>query len=473
MRFTLPHRTNGPGRPLLAGAAVAVLALAALASLSAVQLRPTGHAVTPSDVPAPPSGWSTLWSDDFTGAAGTGLDTANWLYDTGTSYPGGAAHWGTNEVETVTDSTDNVYHDGSGNLVIKPIRSGSSWTSGRVESRRTDLAAPAGGQLEVTASIRQPDPASGLGYWPAFWMLGADARPVGATNWPGIGEIDIMEDVNAASQHASTLHCGVDPGGPCNETTGIGSGLQACSGCQTGYHTYSVIVDRTDTSAEQIRWYLDGTNFFTVNQSQMDATTWHNAVDHGFFLILNVAIGGAFPDAICGCTSPAADTSSGAGMSVDYVAAYQTGAGTPSSPPPGGDTDAYSTIQAEGHDGASSVSAESTTDSGGGEDVGQLADGGWLRYDDVQFGSTPATQFVARVASGAGGGVSGLVQVRLDSPTATPVGSFAVGNTGGWQSWRTVPANITTVTGRHTVYLTFDSGQPAPFVSLNWFTFGH
>jgi Carbohydrate binding module (family 6) len=54
-----------------------------------------------------------------------------------------------------------------------------------------------------------------------------------------------------------------------------------------------------------------------------------------------------------------------------------------------------------------------------------------------------------------------------------PVGSFAIANTGGWQSWRSVPANIAAVTGVHSVYLTFTSGQPADFVSLNWVTFGH
>ncbi|GAA3445345.1 carbohydrate-binding protein [Planomonospora venezuelensis] len=42
----------------------------------------------------------------------------------------------------------------------------------------------------------------------------------------------------------------------------------------------------------------------------------------------------------------------------------------------------------------------------------------------------------------------------------------------GWQSWRTIPANIRAVTGTHTVYITFSSGQPADFVNLNWFTFG-
>ena len=52
-----------------------------------------------------------------------------------------------------------------------------------------------------------------------------------------------------------------------------------------------------------------------------------------------------------------------------------------------------------------------------------------------------------------------------------PVGSFSVANTGGWQSWRTIPANISGVTGTHDVYLTFTSGQPSDFVNVNWFNF--
>ena len=89
-------------------------------------------------VPAAPAGMTTVFSDDFTGAAGTGLNTANWLYDIGTGYAGGAANWGTGEVETMTNSTANVYQDGGGNLVIKPVRdSAGNWTSGRVETQRT------------------------------------------------------------------------------------------------------------------------------------------------------------------------------------------------------------------------------------------------------------------------------------------------------------------------------------------------
>ena len=44
-------------------------------------------------VPAPPAGYTLVFGDDFNGAAGTRLNDANWLYDVGTGYPGGAANW--------------------------------------------------------------------------------------------------------------------------------------------------------------------------------------------------------------------------------------------------------------------------------------------------------------------------------------------------------------------------------------------
>jgi hypothetical protein len=133
---------------------------------------------------------------------------------------------------------------------------------------------------------------------------------------------------------------------------------------------------------------------------------------------------------------------------------------------------AYAPIQAERATGQSGTATESTVDSDGGEDVGWIGNGDWLRYDNVDFGATPATQFYARLASGAGYGISGLVEVRLDGPWNAPIGTLAIANTGGWQSWRTVPANIGPVTGTHTVYLTYTSAQPADYVNINWFAFG-
>ncbi|HET9654955.1 MAG TPA: glycoside hydrolase family 16 protein [Kineosporiaceae bacterium] len=468
-----PRHVGSRGGRLTAAIAVPLAAL-----LVAGVVAQAGAAQT--TVPTAPAGWTTVWSDDFTGSAGTGVNTADWMYATGTGYPGGAANWGTGEVETMTSSTTNVALDGAGHLAITPVRDAAGrWTSGRIETQRTDFAAPAGGVLRVEASIQQPNvtAANGAGYWPAFWMLGAAARPAGATNWPGIGEIDILEDVNARSSVFGTLHCGVVSGGPCNETTGIGSGEHACPGCQTGFHTYAMEYDRS-VSPEQIRWYLDGARYFAVNANQVDATTWANAVQHGFFIILNVAMGGAFPAAL-GAGTPTAATVSGQPMLVDYVAAYTRPGGGPSptttspSPTPSGSRDAYTTIRAESFDAESGTGTQPTGDVGGGNNVGWIANGDWLLYRGVDFGATPATQFQGRVASGAAGGVSGLVEVRLDSRTGPVVASFAVANTGGWQTWRTVPANLSAVTGVHDVYLTFSSGQPADFVNVNWFTFTH
>ena len=456
---------------LLAGLVTAV----AGATLGTIALL--AQPVSATTVPAPPAGWTTVFSDNFAGAAGSPVNSANWKYDTG---PGSS--FGTGEIETMTNSTSNVYLDGNGHLVIKAIDSGGSWTSGRIQTNTANVGAPAGGELEVTASVEQPDPASGLGYWPAFWMLGPGS-------WPSTGEIDILEDVNALSEHSGTFHCGVDPGGPCNETTGIGSGLLSCSGCQTGYHTYTVIVNRTNTSAESITWYLDGNQFFQVNESQVPVATWQAAVDHNFSIIFDLAMGGGYPNGVCGCTTPTSSTTSGAVMSVAYVAAYEKTAASsspspsPSSSSPGGGTSCTTTATADisadcdnASKGTISITAatgDSNPSGVDGNQAAQLSNGDYLEYNNINFGSSGSNQFDARVASGAAGGVSGLVEVVLDNPSNAPVGSFSVANTGGWSTWRTIPANISTVTGTHNVYLEFVSGAGGnpPFVSLHYFDF--
>ncbi|MGW3137008.1 glycoside hydrolase family 16 protein [Streptomyces sp. NPDC001139] len=456
------------GRPRRRRTLVAALSTLGLAAVLATAATQSADA----SAPTPPSGWTQVFADDFNGSAGTGVNTTDWLYDTGTSYPGGAANWGTGEVERMTSSTSNVALDGSGNLKITPLRDAAgNWTSGRIETNRTDFQPPAGGKLRVEARIQMPNVtgAAAAGYWPAFWMLGAPYRG-NYQNWPSVGELDIMENVNGINKTWATMHCGTASGGPCNETTGLGNST-ACpnSTCQSGFHTYTMEWDRS-ASPEAIRFYVDGVNYQTVTANQVDATTWANATNHGFFIILNVAMGGGFPAAFGG--GPTSATESGHPMLVDYVQVLSTG-GSGTTPPPSGNRDAYSAIQAESYDSQSGVTTEATSDTGGGQDVGYIANGDWALYKGVNFGSTAARQFYARVASGAASGVSGLVQVRLDSATSTPIGSFAVGNTGGWQSWTTIPANISSVTGTHDVYLTFSSGQPADFVNLNWFDFGH
>ena len=266
-------------------------------------------------------GWTQQWADEFNGSGA--VSGSNWIYDIGTGYGcGTCGGWGTGEIEYMTNSTANVNQTG-GHLAITPLRDGSgNWTSGRIETQRTDFQPPAGGAMAIEASIQQPNVsgAAAQGYWPAFWTLGAPFRGV-YTNWPGIGEIDILENVNAQSNIYGTLHCGVAPGGPCNEYTGLGSGPHACNGCVGTYHTYRMEFDKS-VSPQQIRWYVDGSNYFTVNANQVDATTWANATNHGFFIILNVAMGGGWPG------NPTGSTASGVPMNVDYVrVSYANGAG--------------------------------------------------------------------------------------------------------------------------------------------------
>jgi len=245
---------------------------------------------------------------------------------------------------------------------------------------------------------------------------------------------------------------------------------------------------------------------------------WRTMTEHnGYFILLNVAMGGQFPAALGG--GPDAGTVSGKPMLVDWVHVLFNGSpggaaptttpssspsGTPTttapptsspsstptaptecssstSPPPtsGSTTTTGPTpgpnqtrvIEAEAFTGQNGTTTESSTDVGGTQDVTKIGNGDWLSYDAVDFGTTAKKSLVARVASGSASG-SVLVTVHLDSLTGPTVGSFGAGNTGGWQSWKTVPANIEATTGVHKVFLTFTSGASGDLLNLNKFTFG-
>jgi beta-glucanase (GH16 family) len=291
-------------------------------------------------VPPPPAGWTQIWADDFNGSNGSLPSGANWQFDIGHAYPGGPPNWGTGEIAAHTNNPANVSVDGAGNLRITPRRDGAgNWTSARIETHKSDFKPPTNGVMRVEARIQMPNVTgqAALGYWPAFWMLGSPYRG-NWWNWPGIGEFDIMENVNGINSVWGVLHCGVNPGGPCNETTGIAAN-RACPGssCQSAFHTYRFEWDRS-VNPNQLRWYVDGQQFHQVSQNQFDAGTWANMTNHaGYFIILNVAIGGAFPNALAGQT-PVAATASGVPMVVDYVAVWTRGGGgttpPPTTPPP-------------------------------------------------------------------------------------------------------------------------------------------
>src|ERR1700738_4203898 len=71
-------RQPAPSRRRIVTAIVA--ALAPIAALTTVLVLPQSASAA---VPAPPPGWTTVFSDDFNGAAGSGLNHPNWLYDLG------------------------------------------------------------------------------------------------------------------------------------------------------------------------------------------------------------------------------------------------------------------------------------------------------------------------------------------------------------------------------------------------------
>ena len=288
--------------------------------------RPAAASQRPARSPAPGtapvtamimgSRWTQIWSDTFNGPAGQGLSPANWKYDRGQGI------FGTGEAEKNTSSAANVRLDGHGNLDIVPLLQGSTWTSGRIQTTR-QFAAPAGGEMMITASIVQPNPADGIGYWPGFWLI-APAGP-----WPATGEFDILEDVNAARAVAGTMHCGnlTVPNadgttGPCHEGTGLTSQLRPCPDCQSTYNSYSLVIDRRDAADESVSWYINGYRYFAAHESQVGAAAWAQAVDHPFSIILDVAIGGGFPDVRCHCTSPLPGTTPGAAMGIGYVSVY-------------------------------------------------------------------------------------------------------------------------------------------------------
>ncbi|MFG1811995.1 discoidin domain-containing protein [Streptomyces sp. NPDC049040] len=378
------RRLRTKARLTLAAFTVGALSLAGLAVTAAPGGAATpaaapaaAAAAAPAAVPAAPAGFTTTWSDDFSGGANTGVNGANWKYDTG---PGSS--FGTGEIETMTNSTSNVYQDGNGHLVLKALHSGSDarsgWTSGRIETQAATFGAPAGGVVMMQSSIQQPNltTANGAGYWPAFWMLGSTLRS--GVGWPTSGEIDILEDINSRSSVFGTLHCGTGSGGPCHETTGIGSGERACSGCQTGYHTYAVQIDRS-VSPEQIRWYLDGANYFTVNATQVDATTWANAVDHPFFIIYDLAMGGGFPDAFGG--GPNSATVSGGQMNIDYVAVYNKGPGSTTPPPAGGNLSQGKPATASSTENGSFPAANAVDGNTGTRWSSAFSDPQWIQVD--------------------------------------------------------------------------------------------
>lgn len=254
--------------------------------------------------------WRLVWSDEFNGTAGSGVDTSKWVYETG----GGG--WGNGELENYTNRTDNVYLEQDPNnpdnrfLVIKALKEaygGSQYTSGRIKTQGKFSFQY--GKVEMRAKLPY-----GQGIWPAFWMLGDDITTV---NWPNCGEVDIMEFVGSTpTKTYGTIHGpGYNGGG------GLGAWHDYPAGFTNDFHTYAI-----EWEPNVFRWYFDGQMYQTRTVDDLAGRQWVFA--HNFFILLNQAVGGAWPG------NPDASTVFPQKYTVDYVRVYQREGGVYPTPTP-------------------------------------------------------------------------------------------------------------------------------------------
>jgi hypothetical protein len=122
-------------------------------------------------------------------------------------------------------------------------------------------------------------------------------------------------------------------------------------------------------------------------------------------------------------------------------------------------------VEAASDNSENSIQTESSAE--GGLDVGFISNGSYTVYNQINL--TGVTSFDARVASDGNGG---NIQVRLDSPTGTLVGSCTVPDTGGWQNWVTETCSVSPTSGFHNVYLVYTGGAGNLF-NIEWFTFDY
>jgi beta-glucanase (GH16 family) len=247
-------------------------------------------------------------------------DPTHWNYDLG----GGG--WGNGEQEVYTNSTNNAFQDGKGNLVIRAIKDSSgNFTSARLltgidnSSDAVNLSWQYG---KIEARIKLP---FGAGVWPAFWMLGNDYSTV---SWPQCGEIDILENFGANFEDASTVHGTIH--GPNFADAGVGAPyhLPNQEKFTDDYHLFSI-----EWSANAVNFFVDGTNYESLTPSSLPAGgQW--VFNQPFFIILNLAIGG--PSTFLGTPQP--NTPFPQDMLIDYVRVYNA-VNVPSTKPaiaPGG-----------------------------------------------------------------------------------------------------------------------------------------
>jgi hypothetical protein len=249
-----------PNGPILANPSDVAAATTTTTPTTTTDTTPT-QTTPPTTTTPPPTG--TLFTDDFTGAAGTKADTTKWV-DYGPCN-GGYQDWGGIQCGA------NETLDGSGHLVVPATPS-----TGSALQTRGKFSATYG---TFSAWIKMP---SQSGYWPAFWMLNGSQSGSEVQT----GETDVVETYTTWSGANSRLHSWNN--GEVWESPNILYAQSACLSC--AYHKYSVKFSALGT----ITFYFDDVQVGQGTQSQAGSKWfWGPAITRGNWIILDLAVGGA------------------------------------------------------------------------------------------------------------------------------------------------------------------------------------
>jgi beta-glucanase (GH16 family) len=382
-------------------------------------------------IPTIHGAYTLVWSDEFDG---TSVNTGNWTFETGNN--GG---WGNGELEYYQAANATV---SGGILTItakKESVGGCSYTSARMISYGHHSFTY--GKIEARLLVPK-----GKGLWPAFWMLGNSIMT--GTPWADCGEIDIMEHVNTDDLENGTMHWNSGGGH-------VQYGQSVAVNNISTWHTYTL-----EWTSTALKWFVDGAQFctgdLTINNTQC-------FVGKPFFILLNFAVGGAWPG------PPDASTPFPAQYQIDYIRVYQDSGGgsTPTPTQPGntptpvpGNKTIPGTIQAESYDSMSGVQTETTSDTGGGLNVGWIETGDYMNYN-VNVNTSGSYTVGFRVAS-----PNANTQVQLKKG-GTVLTTVTIPNTGGWQVWTTVNGTASLTSGSQTLQLYASVGG----WNINWVSF--
>jgi len=122
----------------------------------------------------------------------------------------------------------------------------------------------------------------------------------------------------------------------------------------------------------------------------------------------------------------------------------------------------YATIEAEDfcdHFGIEIQYEDTTTTSSSSAAAAAfIHNGDYIKFNGVNFGGNGAESFEAIVASDK---KRGTIEIRLDDPTGSLIGTCEVNNTGGWETWANVTCDISRgrAIGTHDIFLVFTGGD--------------